>query len=124
MANFRLTNTPPPMWSGGPDNTCVICKFVNPYAWYLVMDDVLSEEPHPSAFGGWVEKPVVLCCDHAAELMATLQEAMPDDRIPALQAQLFQAEAARARAEARTEAAEKALHAMQDWLGEPTVAAK
>jgi hypothetical protein len=118
MANFRLTNTPPPMWSGGPDNICTACKFVNEYPWYVVMDGILCEEPHPSAFGGWVEKPVVLCSDHAAELKNLLDEVMPDDRIPSMQAQLFKAEGARARAEARADKAEAALHAMQDWMTE------
>lgn len=116
MANFRLTNTIPPIYPGGPNNRCALCQFENPYPWYVVLEGVYAETPFPSFNGGTVEHTVVLCSDHATELKGVLDEVMPDDRMPKLQGKLLQAEAARARAEKRAHKAEAALHAMQDWM--------
>lgn len=117
MANFVLSTTPPAMYPGGPLNTCSVCKFPNEkYEWYLTVEGVYVEEPHPSFNGAWTEKWLVFCNDHALELKSALDDIAPDERIPSLQAKLFQAEAARARAEKRAEAAEAVVHSMQDWI--------
>lgn len=118
MANFRLTNTPPALYIGGPPNRCAVCKFESDYPWYVVLEGVFAEESFPTFNGQTMEHTVILCSDHATELKATLEEAIPDTRIPQLKGKLLQAEAARARAEKRADAAEKALHAMQDWMAE------
>ena len=119
MANFRLTNTPPPIWNGGPPTVCAICKFTNPYPWYVELQDVFAEQGYDMPPYGRVEAthPIILCSDHALELKATLDEIAPDDRLAKAQGAILQAEAARARAEKRAEKAETALYAMQDWQG-------
>lgn len=118
MANFVLTNTVPPMYPGGPNNRCAVCQFDHTYPWYLVFEGVKAEQPIPTFNGQWTEIDVVLCSQHATELKAKLDEALPDDRLAKAQGRILQAEAARARAEKRADAAEKALHAMQDWQSE------
>lgn len=118
MANFEVSNTAPPQWIGGPATHCSICKFENNYPWYVTALGVMVEEPQPVMNGMWTDRQFVLCSDHATELKEVLDEVLPDPRLPKLQGQALKAEAARARAEKRADAAEKALHAMQDWMAE------
>ena len=121
MANFRLTNTRPDAWTGGPPQVCAACQFhSDTYKWYVVMEGVFAESGYDIPGGSHVDAslPVLLCSDHATELKGVLDEVLPDDRMSALKGKLLQAEAARARAEKRAEKAEAALHAMQDWIAE------
>lgn len=120
MAAFRLTNTAPPVWAGGPPAVCAACQFRNEqYEWFVVMDNVYAELSYDVS-GGKVDAshPIILCPNHCAELKAVLDEVMPDAELQNTKAKLFRAEAARAVAEKRATAAEKALHAMQDWISE------
>lgn len=119
MANFVLSNTPPLQWAGGPANHCSVCRFPSEtHKWYVTVEGTHIEEPQPLMNGQWTERPFVLCEQHATEFKSTLDDILPDPRLPKAQAQVLSAEAARARAEKRAEAAEKALHSMQDWLAE------
>lgn len=119
MANFTLSNKPRPLYAGGPNGRCSICKFENPaYPWYVVFEGVVAEAPYPSFNGQMVEETVQICADHATELKSILDDIIPDTRLAKAQAATLKAEAARAKAERRADAAEKALHAMQDWQGE------
>lgn len=117
MANFSFSNTPRPLWLGGPAATCSICKFVNhAYEWFLIFDTVDTDMELAMPGQATASSPVHLCPDHAAELKSKLEEVLPDTKLPALQGKLLKAEAARAKAEKRAELAEAALHAMQDWI--------
>lgn len=118
MANFELSNRPRPVWSGGPEAVCSICKFRNEgYPWYLVFNSVYSELNYDLPTGQHVaEGNIHLCSDHAIELKGVLDVVVPDKEAPQLKAALLKAEANRAKAERRAEAAEKALRAMQDWI--------
>ena len=120
MPNFTLSNKPLPVYSGGPDAVCSICRFTNHgYPWYLIFDSVFSELNYEVSTGEQrFEGNIHLCSDHATELQGVLNEAFPDTKLPAHQAQVLKAEAARARAEARADKAEAALHAMQDWMAD------
>ncbi len=120
MANFVMSNTPPLQWVGGPANDCSICKFPNSSGEqiYLTCLGTYVEEPQPLMNGQWTDRPFMLCAEHIAEVKAVLDESFPDPAVPSLQAKLFKAEAARAKAEKRAELAEGALHAMQDWVSE------
>ena len=118
MANFVLSNKPRPIWHGGPEGVCSICKFKNDaYPFYVVFEGLFEESPYDAA-GNTVEKVVQLCCDHAAELKGVLDDIIPDPRLAGLQGRVLSAEAARARAEKRAEKAEAALYALQDWVSE------
>lgn len=121
MANFRLTNTPPEAWLGGPAEVCASCKFRNEaYPWYVVLESVYAEQGYDVEGGSHVDAthPIILCSDHATELKGVLDEILPDTRLNTLKGKLLSAEAARARAEKRADKAEAALHAMQDWIAE------
>lgn len=120
MPNFRVSNTPPPVWNGGPDSVCAACKFRDERnEWYVVLEGVWAEQGYDLPTGHVdATHPVILCQNHAAELKGILDELMPDDRLPKLQGEVLSAHAARARAEKRAEKAEAALHAMQDWVSE------
>lgn len=119
MANFTLSNSPRPLYVGGPNARCAICKFENPgYPWYLIFEGVFAETPHPSFNGQPVEELVQLCSDHSIELKTVLDDIIPDTRLAQAQAAVLKANALRAKAEKRADAAEKALHAMQDWQSE------
>lgn len=117
MANFMLTNTPRPIWTGGPLSNCAVCKFPNAYPWYVVLEGVFHETPN-TVLGRDVEETIHLCSDHATELKSVLDDIIPDTRLAKAQAAVLKAEAARAKAEKRADVAEKALAAMQDWMTE------
>ncbi len=112
MANFTLSTKPGDQWLGGPPAYCHICNFPNVAntKGYLIVEG-LKVLMHDN-----IEVDLHLCIDeHAAALKGLLDTVLPDERLPKLQAQALAAEAARAKAEKRTDAAEKALYAMQDW---------
>lgn len=117
MANFSLSNTPRPIWLGGPNAACSVCKFRNESEpWYLILENVECDQATGFVYGGERQGPVHLCATHATELKAVLDEVLPDERLASAQAALFKAEAARARAEKSEAKAVTALAAMQDWI--------
>lgn len=130
-ANFELRNKPLPLYAGGPDTRCAVCKFEYPYPWYLVFNNAHSELEYSVVQQGFVgEGNVHLCSTHALEIQALLNENFPEaveaaaaaaveaahPELAKLKAAVLKAEAARAKAERRAVAAEKFLHAMQDVI--------
>lgn len=109
MADFYLSSKAEPQWYGGPPAYCHVCNFVDPTNPGFLISPAVQVVMHDN-----IEVNLHLCLSqHAAALKVVLDEQFPDERLPAAQAKLFQAEAARARAEKRANLAEAALTALQ-----------
>ena len=111
MANFVLSNTPKDQWLGGPPALCHVCNFHNANSGGFLIVEGVKVLMHDQ-----IEVDLHLClAQHAAELKAILDDILPDERLPKVQGALLKAEAARARAEKRADAAEVALKSMQEY---------
>lgn len=125
MENFEVRTSALPVYTGGPPANCGVCKFPNPYPWYVVFNTLHSELNYDTSTGEQrFEGNIHLCADHALELRAVIEEKFPDPALATMKAKMMSSEAARARAEKRADVAEKALEGMQDWITERPVGVK
>lgn len=105
-----------PAWPGGPGADCLHCGVDGKDKGYVVRSHAPIEFKYKRGDTEYVGEKTLQLCGRCIDNLMVQLGGLPAPAAIKLKSQVMKAEADRAKAERRAEAAEKAIHSMQDWI--------